>query len=216
MSKENMSAVDEEEDNEDVLELGAVASVQASTIEKTLYNEMYQQMRRDRGTQNIQSVHNVEEEAEERMLGLERELWVLKTTLYGEEDQIADEGGKDAQIKAQDEPETKVSSTCKDSLQVAVMEQRLSSLQKEYDDLSLKYGLGRNRCVDNAPVEASRANKKLKKRNRDGDDGFVLVDVDLFENARQSKGKLSRDGSLIETERDRLIRLVRHTCQYIH
>jgi len=123
------------------------------------------------------TIHNAMERdvPDERIHGLEREIWAIQSSLQamdGERDGEEDHGGQ----------------IVHDPLQQAIMKERLSSLQKEYDTI-VKQGRG-----------IRRTDVKEKKRKQ-----ASLMEVDLFDEVRPKHG--GRGGSLIETERDRLIRL---------
>ncbi len=137
---------------------------------------------------------------QERVMGLEREIWALRTS------------GADVQ----------------DALQRAVMKERLGTLERDHGDLIKRMGVSeRSKAKKRLEMmgaagggkagEPTRPSGKageprdvlkvLKKKRKDpnGAGGNQLVEVDLFEDVRPKKG--GGGGQLIETERDRLIRL---------
>eukprot|EP00889_Picochlorum_renovo_P005760 jgi/Picre1/32790/NNA_008121.t1 len=122
----------------------------------------------------------------ERLKGLEREIWALKSALQCENDGDADDasqGGENADtMKMMDDP-----------LQQAVMKERLASLEGEYTELL--------NSVNNEIRATTGARAGKRERERSG----KLIEADLFDDARPKRG--GKGGSLIETERDRLIRL---------
>ncbi|WPT17739.1 DNA excision repair protein CSB [Picochlorum sp. SENEW3] len=159
--------------------LGAVASVQASSIEE----KIYQNIAKDSGfKENDEDVVD----QSERLKGLEREIWALKSALQCENDGDADDasqGGENANtMKMMDDP-----------LQQAVMKERLASLEGEYTELL--------NSVNNEIRATTGARAGKRERERSG----KLMEADLFDDARPKRG--GKGGSLIETERDRLIRL---------
>ena len=134
--------------------------------------------------------------AQERVMGLEREIWALRTS------------GADVQ----------------DALQRAVMGERLGTLERDHRELIKGMGV----------EERSKAKKRLgmmrpgghgkggeprgpgeshdvlkgvagKRKNASSVSNDQLMEIDLFEDVRPKKG--GGGGQLIETERDRLIRL---------
>lgn len=161
--------------------LGAVASVQASSIEQ----KIYQNIAKDSGFKDEDDEDVVDQS--ERLKGLEREIWALKSALQCENDGEADDASQGAEnantMKMMDDP-----------LQQAVMKERLASLEGEYTELL--------NSVNNEIRATTGARAGKRERERSG----KLIEADLFDDARPKKG--GKGGSLIETERDRLIRLV--------
>lgn len=157
--------------------LGAVASVQASSIEEKIYQNIAKESGFKRDDDLV--------DQRERLKGLEREIWALQSALHCENDGEADDasqGGENA-MKMMDDP-----------LQQAVMKERLASLEGEYNELL--------NSVKNEVRASTGARAGKRERERSG----KLMEADLFDDARPKKG--GKGGSLIETERDRLIRLV--------
>lgn len=161
--------------------LGAVASVQASSIEQ----KIYQNIAKDSGFKDEDDEDVVDQS--ERLKGLEREIWALKSALQCENDGEADDASQGAEnantMKMMDDP-----------LQQAVMKERLASLEGEYTELL--------NSVNNEIRATTGARAGKRERERSG----KLIEADLFDDARPKKG--GKGGSLIGTERDRLIRLV--------
>jgi len=161
--------------------LGAVASVQASSIEQ----KIYQNISKESGCNDEDALVD----QQERLKGLEREIWALQSALQGEKDGQDDDAGQEGGA---------VTTTMKmmdDPLQQAVMKERLVSLEGEYREL-----------LDSGKNEI-RASTGARAGKRDRERSGKLIEADLFDDARPKKG--GKGGSLIETERDRLIRLVR-------
>lgn len=165
--------------------IGGLQSVAADFIEKALYEEAIN----SHGVSDSSNKQTVTDS--DRVLALEREIWAVRSALYGEgEDGSEEKGGASGGLQ--------------DAIQIAVMEERLKSLEKEREGLqasasdqangSLAVGVSVGR-----PSDAEQGAQKKKRKAR-------FEDVDLFEDIGDS-GR-SRGGSLIETERDRLIRLV--------
>lgn len=123
---------------------------------------------------------------DERIRGLEREIWAIQSSLQNETNERNDpcHGGLNIH----------------DPLQQAIMQDRLNSLQKEYDALLCNVQDGQNpagaKSADTNPI-LTKPKKKRKQAS--------LMEADLFDDVRPKYG--SKGGSLIETERDRLIRL---------
>ena len=137
---------------------------------------------------------------QERVMGLEREIWALRTS------------GADVQ----------------DALQRAVMKERLGTLERDHGELIKDMDVAerskaKNRLEMMGPDGTGRAGEPKrpsgkaggphdmlkgltkKRKNANSVDSDQLMEVDLFEDVRPKKG--GAGGQLIETERDRLIRL---------
>lgn len=138
---------------------GAVAVQPASAIETTIQNAMERC-----------------DAPDERLQGLEREIWAIQSSLQPVDGQ------------GDGEEENPGGLQIHDPLQQAIMKERLSSLKKEYDEIMR----GGNRKTG--------VNMAAKKRPQ-----ASLMEADLFDSVRPKHG--GKGGSLIETERDRLIRL---------
>ena len=160
---------------------GGLQSVAADSIEKALYEEAI-------------NLHGISDRSNkqigrgaDRLLDLEREIWAVRSALYGE--------GQDGS-----EEKESASRGMQDAIQVAVMEERLKSLEKERQELQAS--TSEHQAVSDSVGGASNAEAGKQKKKRKA----RFEDVDLFEDIDGSVR--SRGGSLIETERDRLIRLV--------
>lgn len=117
---------------------------------------------------------------DERALGLQREIWAIQSSLQNMGGEGDDDGGG---IRIHD------------PLQQATMRERLSSLQNEYNTL-----IRDMRGSGQASLEAQHRTASQKKRKH-----ASLMEADLFDGVTPKNG--GQGGSLIETERDRLIRL---------
>jgi hypothetical protein len=158
----------------------------ASAIEQTVYDTM---VAKD-AEGNTEDIHD-------RIVGLEREIWAVKSSLQRVDGEEQEEAGLLVQ----------------DPLQQALMEERLKSLEDEYKSLNSasKQSLVMSNGVPAAGIslrdlqsQQEPQGKSERKRPRTQS---TLVEADLFDEARPKRG--GQGGSLIETERDRLIRLVR-------
>jgi DNA excision repair protein ERCC-6 len=187
---------------------GAVSVKHASAIEGSIRASMA-------GEPSGQTIASTtEEDVQGRILGLEREIWALRTSGMG----------------------------FRDGLQQAVMKERLKTLENEHAGLVARLGsAARARAKkrldmmnaesrDDGFASARGAGQrhdaegtcsagtgtggrelgtgtvsKGKKRQQAPKDDSILMEVDLFEDVRPKKG--GGGGALIETERDRLIRL---------
>lgn len=157
----------------------------ASAIEQTVYDTM---VAKD-AEGNTEAIHD-------RIVGLEREIWAVKSSLQ--------------RVDGEEQEETGL--LVQDPLQQALMEERLKSLEDEYKNLN---SVSKQSWVmSNGAPAAGISSKDLQSQQEpQGKSGWkrprtqsTLVEADLFDEARPKRG--GKGGSLIETERDRLIRLV--------
>jgi hypothetical protein len=157
----------------------------ASAIEQTVYDTM---VAKD-AEGNTEAIHD-------RIVGLEREIWAVKSSLQ--------------RVDGEEQEETGL--LVQDPLQQALMEKRLKSLEDEYKNLN---SVSKQSWVmSNGTPAAGISSKDLQSQQEpQGKSGWkrprtqsTLVEADLFDEARPKRG--GKGGSLIETERDRLIRLV--------
>ena len=168
------------------LSLDHIRSVKdASAIEQTVYDTMV-----------AKGAERYTDDISDRVVGLEREIWAVKSSLQRLDGEEQEESGLIVQ----------------DPLQQALMEERLKSLEGEYKNL--KSLSNQSSFMPNGSAAAGISSRDLQSQQepqgqRQGKRPRgqpSLVEANLFDEARPKRG--GKGGSLIETERDRLIRLV--------
>ena len=196
-----------EEDDIRLEEAVGATAVNAAEIEQNILR----QVENAAGNETVNEL----EAKQQQLWAVRRELRAVRSTLTQMEQppEEAENEGEDAGPK----------SLAHGELQLAVMRERLVGLEREAAQLErslAQYGAAPAPQVTEENVqEVLLKNKKGKKGGKKGAGvRFELQEADLFDAAEAAAAATQgRGASLVETERDRLIRLVRlfHTYSFV-
>lgn len=195
---QRVHSLPQNEDDIRLEEAVGATGVSAADIEQTILRQV------ENATQN-ETATDLEAQ-QQQLWAVRRELRAVRSTLTQME-QPPEEPGEDGE-------DLGPKPLAQGELQLAVMRERLAGLEREAAHLERSLAQAGATPVAQIPEEAvQEVLLKSKKGNKGGKKGarveFDLQEADLFDAAEAAAAATQgRGASLVETERDRLIRLV--------